>query len=135
MERAKPSQDQANYANHAEPNEASQGPRPSGGKKDERKKTGKEGREEEQKEEGHAQHAKCSQLKPRERDRIKHTCRAQNSAKKILVQSVSRYAHEGRCSEESASEVRFLASCFPTKGSKTGSPLCLPGRRETLEVT
>ena len=113
----------------------SQGPRPSGRREVERKKMKKEGRREQRMEGGHTQHAKCSQLKPRERDRIKHTCRAQNSAKKILVQSVSRYAHEGRCSEESASEVRFLASCFPTKGSKTGSPLCLPGRRETLEVT
>ena len=80
----------------------SQGPRPSGRREVERKKTKKEGRGEQRKEGGHTQHAKCSQLKPRERDRIKHTCRAQNSAKKVLVQSVSRYAQGVRCSEESA---------------------------------
>jgi len=68
----------------------SQGPRPSGRKEGERRKTRKEGREEKRKEGSHAQHAKCSQLKPRERDRIKHTCRARNSAEKVLVQSVSR---------------------------------------------
>ena len=50
----------------------------------------REGKKKGRKEGSHAQHAKCSQLKPRERDRIKHTYRARNSAEKILVQSVSR---------------------------------------------
>jgi len=40
--------------------------------------------------EGRKQAQDQAQLKPRVCDRIKHTCRARNSAEKVLVQSVSR---------------------------------------------